>query len=240
MNGLVLGEVAGSEKRPSSYSFTTPTSFICRRALCAEDDRAALIARIGPSDIRCAEPPPSCPHSLPMIRDAIITMPSAAGDGHITPLGLIRYGEGWIIAPFHPSRTLDNFRTVPFAVANYTDDARVFAGFLRGQSHCPTLGSKAVQCRLWREPAPMPNVRAPRLEDPQRGRAFTRRIVLRANALRLQGFQKRARRRRRSGDPRKPFANAAARAGGENKIAYLAIKQACQPGGPGSLKPAHG
>ena len=58
---------------------------------------------------------------MPMIREAIVTTVNAAGAVHIAPLGLIADGEEWIIAPFHPSTTLDNLRAVPFAVANYTD-----------------------------------------------------------------------------------------------------------------------
>ena len=33
-----------------------------------------------------------------------------------------------MIAPFHPSTTLDNLRRHPFACINYTVDVRVFAG----------------------------------------------------------------------------------------------------------------
>src|SRR5436190_348251 len=64
--------------------------------------------------------------SMPMIRETIVTTVSAAGLVHIAPLGIIQDGEEWIIAPFRPSTTLDNLRAVPFAVANYTDDVRVF------------------------------------------------------------------------------------------------------------------
>ena len=63
---------------------------------------------------------------------------------HIAPLGIIEDGEAWIIAPFHPSTTLDNLRAVPFAVANYTDDVRVFAGCLTGRTTWPTAASDHV------------------------------------------------------------------------------------------------
>ncbi len=68
-----------------------------------------------------------------MIRESIVTTANAAGEAHLAPLGLIQEGENWIIAPFHPSRTLDNLRVVPYAVANYTDDVRIFAGCLTGR-----------------------------------------------------------------------------------------------------------
>jgi hypothetical protein len=78
---------------------------------------------------------------MPMIRETIVTTVSAAGAVHIAPLGIIADGDGWIIAPFHPSTTLDNLRAIPFAVANYTDDVRVFAGCLTGRSQWPTAAS---------------------------------------------------------------------------------------------------
>jgi hypothetical protein len=79
-----------------------------------------------------------------MIREIIVTTAGAAGSVHMAPLGLIADGDGWIIAPFHPSRTLDNLRAVPFAVANYTDDVRVFAGCLTGRHAWPAVASDEV------------------------------------------------------------------------------------------------
>jgi hypothetical protein len=76
-----------------------------------------------------------------MIRETIVTTASADGVVHMAPLGLIAEGDGWIIAPFRPSKTLDNLRQVPFAVANYTDDVRIFAGCLTGRHEWPTVRS---------------------------------------------------------------------------------------------------
>jgi uncharacterized protein len=76
---------------------------------------------------------------MPMIRETIVTTVDASGRAHIAPLGLIADGDRWIIAPFRPSTTLDNMRAVPFAVANYTDDVRVFAGCLTGRRDWPLL-----------------------------------------------------------------------------------------------------
>jgi len=66
---------------------------------------------------------------MPMIRETIVTTVSAEGKVYIAPLGLIAEpsSEGWIIAPFKPSTTLDNLRANPYAVANFTDDVLVFA-----------------------------------------------------------------------------------------------------------------
>jgi uncharacterized protein len=78
---------------------------------------------------------------MPMIRETIVTTADADGRVHMAPLGLIAEGDGWIIAPFRPSRTLDNLRQVPFAVSNYTDDVRLFAGCLTGRYDWPTVSS---------------------------------------------------------------------------------------------------
>lgn len=74
---------------------------------------------------------------MPMIREVIITTINALGQPHVAPLGLIQDGEGWIIAPFRPSKTLDNLQKTPIAIANYTDDARIFAGLVTGRSDWP-------------------------------------------------------------------------------------------------------
>jgi uncharacterized protein len=81
---------------------------------------------------------------MPLIRETIVTTADAAGVVHMAPLGLIADGEGWIVAPFHPSKTLDNLRHVPFAVANYTDDVRIFAGCLTGRHQWPTVASDEI------------------------------------------------------------------------------------------------
>jgi uncharacterized protein len=82
---------------------------------------------------------------MPMIRETIVSTMSRAGQVHFAPIGLIAENGGWIIAPFRPSVTLDNMRDVPFAVANFTDDVRVFAGCLTGRAdHWPTAACSAI------------------------------------------------------------------------------------------------
>lgn len=76
---------------------------------------------------------------MPYIRETIITTVDTNGKVHIAPLGIIAERDGWIIAPFRPSITLDNLAAVPFAVASYTDDARIFAGCLTGRKDWPTV-----------------------------------------------------------------------------------------------------
>jgi uncharacterized protein len=81
---------------------------------------------------------------MPMIRETIVTTVSASGAVHIAPFGIIAEGDGWTIAPFRPSATIDNLHAVPFAVANYTDDVRIFAGCLTGRKDWPTTASVHV------------------------------------------------------------------------------------------------
>ena len=76
---------------------------------------------------------------MPYISETIITTADKSGKVHIAPIGIIAEKDGWVIAPFRPSVTLDNLAAVPFAVANYTDDVRVFAGCLTGRRDWPTV-----------------------------------------------------------------------------------------------------
>lgn len=82
---------------------------------------------------------------MPRIVETIVTTMDAQGVAHIAPLGLIADGAGWIVAPFQPSRTLDNLRAVPFAVASHTDDVRVFAGCITGRRDWPLIAADRVK-----------------------------------------------------------------------------------------------
>ena len=127
---------------------------------------------------------------MPMIRETIVTTISASGAVHITPFGVIADGDGWIIAPFRPSTTLDNLRAVPFAVANYTDDVRVFAGCLTGRHDWPTTAAQAVPVpRLAGALAHAELAVDTVTEDAQRPR-FRCRVVHRAVHAPFEGFNR--------------------------------------------------
>lgn len=86
---------------------------------------------------------------MPRIVETIVVTTDPNGVSHIAPLGLIEDGREWIIAPFHPSRTLDNLRAAPVATASHTDDVRVFAGALTGRRDWPlTAADKIPGMRL--------------------------------------------------------------------------------------------
>lgn len=76
---------------------------------------------------------------MPYIAESIVTTLDAQGGVHIAPLGLIARGDRWIVAPFRPSRTLDNLLASRRAVANHTDDVRVFAGCVTGRRDWPSV-----------------------------------------------------------------------------------------------------
>jgi uncharacterized protein len=82
---------------------------------------------------------------MPRIVETIVTTANAKGEVHIAPLGLIEDGARWIIAPFKPSKTLDNLREYPFAVASHTDDVRVFAGCVTGRKTWPLVPAHTIK-----------------------------------------------------------------------------------------------
>ena len=127
---------------------------------------------------------------MPMIRETIVTTVSASGAVHIAPFGIIADGDGWIVAPFHPSVTIDNLRAVPFCVANYTDDVRVFAGCLTGRRVFPTVAADVVPVPRLAAALAHAELAVDRVtEDPQRPR-FHCRVVHRAAHAPFEGLNR--------------------------------------------------
>ena len=82
---------------------------------------------------------------MPVIRESIVTTRNADGSAHIAPLGVIVEPPFLVIAPFHPSTTLDNLRRHPFACVNYTTDVRIFAGCVtRRQRQWPVASADRI------------------------------------------------------------------------------------------------
>lgn len=79
-----------------------------------------------------------------LIVETIVATRNADGTAHVAPLGLIAEGELWTLAPFRPSRTLDNLAAHPFATASHTDDVRVFAGCLTGRRDWPVVAAETI------------------------------------------------------------------------------------------------
>ena len=62
----------------------------------------------------------------------------------MAPMGVRGEAGLYLIAPFRPSRTLDNVLRSGQAVINYTDDVRIFAGFHTGRRDWPTVPAETV------------------------------------------------------------------------------------------------
>ena len=127
---------------------------------------------------------------MPLIREAIVTTVDAAGEPHLAPLGLIAEGDDWILAPFHPSTTLENLRRSPFAIANLTDDVRIFAGCLTGRRNWPLTAANVVAApRLAQTLAHLELIVSQVREDSLRPR-FICRVVHRAMHAPFEGFNR--------------------------------------------------
>ncbi len=127
---------------------------------------------------------------MPLIREVIVSTIDPAGKAHLAPIGLIEDGEGWIIAPFRPSRTLDNLAGTPFAVANYTDDAAIFAGLITGRHDWPLAAAEKIPVPRLAGALAHAELRVTRVEeDPQRPR-FHCEALHRAQHAPFEGFNR--------------------------------------------------
>ena len=80
-----------------------------------------------------------------MIRETIVTTLGSGGAPYLAPMG-VRDEDGlYLIAPFRPSRTMDNLLRSGQAVINHTDDVRIFAGFHTGRRDWPTVPTGTVR-----------------------------------------------------------------------------------------------
>lgn len=79
-----------------------------------------------------------------MIQETLITTVNLQGDTHIAPMGVHVNEDQFIILPFRPSTTLDNILNTGFAVINYCDDVRIFAGCLTGRRDWPLLPTRQI------------------------------------------------------------------------------------------------
>lgn len=135
---------------------------------------------------------------MPMIRECIVTTLSEEGKVHIAPLGLIatrleplgEEREGWIIAPFRPSTTLDNLRANPFAVASFTDDVLVFAGCLTGNRDWPTRPATHVPGVVLEGALAHAELKVEQIEEDEQRPRFYCRVVHQAMHAPFLGFNR--------------------------------------------------
>jgi len=125
-----------------------------------------------------------------MIRETIVSTAGREGRVHLAPIGIIADGDGFIIAPFRPSTTLDNLNVVPFAVANYTDDVRIFAGCLTGRSDWPTTTAHEVPVPRLAGALAHAELTVTRTTDDEQRPRFHCRVVHRATHAPFPGFNR--------------------------------------------------
>ena len=129
-----------------------------------------------------------------MIRECIVTTLNEEGSVHIAPLGLIADEGGFIIAPFRPSATLDNLRSHPYAVANFTDDVLVFAGCLTGcltgRRDWPTRPSTHVPGVVLEGALSHAELAVDHVEEDEQRPRFHCRVVHEASHAAFKGFNR--------------------------------------------------
>ncbi|HLJ19670.1 MAG TPA: DUF447 domain-containing protein [Stellaceae bacterium] len=125
-----------------------------------------------------------------MIRESIITTLSGKGEPHIVPMGVIWRAGLPTLAPFHPSRTLENLREHPYAVINLTDDVRVFAGGVTGRRDWPVRPAEVIRGVILEGALSHQEIEVTKVEeDPVRPR-FHCRVVHEAAHASFRGFNR--------------------------------------------------
>jgi len=79
-----------------------------------------------------------------MIFEAVVSTRNADGSAHLSPMGYRVTDTRTILAPFVPSKTLENLRREPAAVLNFTDDVSVIAGCLTGRREWPVRPASVI------------------------------------------------------------------------------------------------
>ncbi len=103
-----------------------------------------------------------------MIRETILTTTNSKGDIHIAPFGVTVVEDDFVVAPFRPSRTLDNLMDNPHAVINYTDDVRIFAGCLTHRQHWKTRPAVEVPGVILQQALAHTEVRVTKIDDDEK------------------------------------------------------------------------
>ncbi|CAL1240345.1 DUF447 domain-containing protein [Candidatus Methylocalor cossyra] len=125
-----------------------------------------------------------------MIRETIVTSLSPEGTPHIAPMGVHVLPGELLIMPFRPSTTLDNLLSSGYAVVNYCDDVRVFAGCLTGRRHWPLVEAERIPGKRLADTLAHAELALTRVEpDPLRPRLHCR-VVHQAQHAPFRGFNR--------------------------------------------------
>ncbi len=105
-------------------------------------------------------------------------------------MGIHAWEEGWVILPFRPSRTLDNLQATGVAVANATDDVRVFAGCLTKRYHFELVPAERIACVRLKNALAHLELKLVHVEDDPLRPKFFCRVVHQANHAPFLGFNR--------------------------------------------------
>ena len=112
------------------------------------------------------------------------------GAPYIAPMGVRMEGDLYVIAPFRPSRTLDNLIRDGQAVINYTDDVRIFAGCHTGRRSWPTIPAGTIRGVRLTQALAHVEVDVVRWEDDDvRPRIYCREVARQTHAA-FEGFNR--------------------------------------------------
>lgn len=129
-----------------------------------------------------------------LIKELIISTLNADGSTYLAPMGLQFDGDSetgeMILAPFRPSRTLDNLLRCPMAIANYTNDVRVFAGCLCGRRDWPTRPSKNIPVRYLASALAHAELELSDFKDDKVRPCFSARVCHQENHAPFTGFNR--------------------------------------------------
>jgi hypothetical protein len=125
-----------------------------------------------------------------MIHEVILTCRSPQGENHIAPMGVVWQEGEVVIAPFRPSRTLENILAGQCAVINYCDDVRIFAGCLTGRYDWPLLEAEKVAAPRLADTLAHCEVRLLRVEEDNIRPRLICKPVHEANHKPFQGFNR--------------------------------------------------
>lgn len=125
-----------------------------------------------------------------MIFETIVTTQAGGGRIHIAPLGIREDNSLIVLAPFRPSTTLNNVLENSYAVVNYCDDVRIFAGCLTDRHDWPTMPAEKIPCVRLKSVLAHCELKLERMEENElRPRLFCQ-IVHRVTHAPFRGFNR--------------------------------------------------
>lgn len=125
-----------------------------------------------------------------MILETIVTTQNNEGIVHIAPMGIHVDEDSFIILPFRPSTTLNNFLETKVGVINYCDDVRVFAGCLTGRRDWPLKPAEAITGQVLESALAHSEMEIERIEDDATRPKLFCKALYKANHKPFNGFNR--------------------------------------------------